>query len=745
MIIAGIVQQTKHGNLCYDTSVYTFSELLSQSDGNYPLVIVLKDENESFFFYNLSTLVAEQPVYNQASDWESLTNYLNTIPSSLLDEHKCVTLVPSRMKSLDGDKIKYIQTPFCSNAQVELDIYSVENNNEVTVSYGSYLLPAVRNNKLIKWKLNDVVFTKNRNAKINFNNTIPFIDGVACFPYVYNDELYALEGSKLLTKNTSANKNIVLVDFSKFGNLTTYKLSDCEFISLTGFEEEDIPPSSIEENNDGIKQNITTKMFSDEIIRLKFTIPNNTKGIPFVSIFGRLFTIYNSDLIIYKQDINTTIVELSIPRFTLERIFVSNLQKFNKVIKGTNNIRVSIKGSIEDLFRNRALDINTTVNITNSSNSVFNDCNYQLIDVDARGTNRIWKHQNKSISFNTSLNRWEIKLHDEVYFYGKYQYSVNDEEVDDTHKCAPWSTNIVWRTSDDIVESIVVEHNVDETVAMKYADECIPFISILDTNQMINFTVQECRRTLGKDKLVFDKNAGGILINKLTKEVIDYTRVYFEDETLVTIASYKPLKLTTKEDTYSLSKDIIGFGNVVPVSSDKGFNYFDGYKDLKDLEQFVLVDISTNEILKSDPIIPDIPVEPPVEDDQGEDLDHEFDNEHTDHEIINPEIKDPNVIIEYVSVKELKVTSTDDETINGIYSLLDLTTAGLNRVWGKYNSDDPSVIDVVIAYDDVRHWWYIGTENNHIYESVVATTGSSPWHSTLTWTYIEPEDEGDDE
>ena len=802
MNIAGIVQQTNKQNFCYDTSAISLDEILKQSDGMHPIVIVMKDEVDNYFFYNLSAIMQKQDiVINGVTDWESLETYLNNLDNTVLKYFKCAVIVPTRMKVIEDNKIKMIITPFRSNAQVELGIFSVENTNEVSASYGSHILPAVRNNKLIKWKLNDLVFTKNRGSKVNFNNTIPFVDGVACYPFIYNDELYALEGSKLLVVNTSPNKNVVLVDFSKFGDLTTYRMSACEYISLDGFDTESIPATE-QGSNDGTKHQSTVDIFTNEIVSLKFSLPENAvSGIPFVCIFGRIFSPFNSDVVYYKENKNKTIIQVNIPRFTLERIFASNLQKYNKVIKGTSIIPVSIKNSIFDLFRNRELDVDATVNITNSQYDILNDKNYELVDTNAKSTNRIWKNGDCVISYNTSENRWEIKYQDTLLYYAKYERIIDGETVDETAKCAPWSSKLTWRIQSGTLENnIQLEHNVSEIVSLKYADECIPFVSVLQTNKKLNYSIQTCRRSIGKDKLVFDKDAGGLLINTKTKEVVDYTRVFFKDETLVTIGSYKPLKLSDKENAESVINTNFGFMNHNIVSADQGFNFFDQYTDLKNPDDFVLVDISTTEVIEVEDNTPDEPVVPPEDDESNEgiDLDREFDNVHKDleeyEETDSPESEGPKLIVNYVSESTyelrnindndvgkriimnnriieltanniadyqyedsgevdingdpimilvprlfliepevLSVTNGIDEIINGEYTI-DNSVSGLDRVWKKYDENHELVS--IIAYDNVRHWWYIGMEDNHIYESTVSHTGSSPWHRTLNWTYV---------
>ena len=744
MNIAGIVQQTNKQNFCYDTSAISLTEVLSKSDGLHSIVVVMKDEVDNYFFYDLSLIITKQDVFNNGvTDWESLETYLNNLEHTVLNEYKCAVIVPPRMKVLEDNKIKFVITPFKSNAQVELNIFSVENTNEVTVSYGSHILPGVRNNQLVKWKLNDIVFTKNRGSKVNLNNTIPFVDGVACYPFIYNDELYALEGSKLLVKNTSVNKNIVLVDFSKFGDLTTYRMSSCQYISLTGFETETIEATAYG-SNDGIKHQSDVDIFSNEIIRLKFSLPENAvNGISFVCIFGRIFSPLNSDVVIYKENKNKSVIEVSIPRFTLERIFASNLQKYNKVIKGTTLIPVSIKNSFFDLFRNRELDVDATVTITNSIYYDLNDKNYELVDTNAKSTNRIWKNGDCKILFNTSENRWEIKENDTLLYYAKYERTLEEETIDETAKCSPWSTKLTWHINSGTREpNIQLEHNVSEIVSLKYADECIPFVSVLQTDKKLNYSIQTCRRSLGKDKLVFDKDAGGLLINTKTKEVIDYTRVFFKDETLVTIGSYKPLKLSDKENAESVISSSIGFQNHNILSSDQGFNFFDQYTDLKNPDDFVLVDISTTEVIEQINNVPEEPsIQPEEEPDDGIDLDREFENEHTDHET-TPSEEESTIKVNYVTATTIEVVDSVEEYINGIYTLEDLTTAGLYRVWIK--RDENNEIVSTVAYDNNRHWWYIGLEDNHIYESVVSHTGSSPWHKTLTWTYVVDNDEEGD-
>lgn len=107
-------------------------------------------------------------------------------------------------------------------------IHSFDKTFDIEADFGSRNEPDVRNLTNYKFRLRDVVFRKkDTHVVINFQNTIPIVNGVSVTPLYYaaTDELFAPETVKYLPP--SSNKNIILVDFSDIGSFEIIKLSDC--------------------------------------------------------------------------------------------------------------------------------------------------------------------------------------------------------------------------------------------------------------------------------------------------------------------------------------------------------------------------------------------------------------------------------------------------------------------------------------------------------------------------------------
>ena len=615
MQILGIIRQVDRVNKCFDMTTITLVEALTYTKPGGHTIVAL-DIDDATTFIDLSKLYAEQPVSNNnVTDWTSLVTYLESLSEELFARYEAYCLVPSRMETIINGVRTMVKTPFTSNLLNELNICSVENSFGIDVGYSSHLYPEQINSRGIKWFLQDLVFTHTqRKHLVDFNNTIPVVNGVVCYPYVINDKLYAYQGAKLATKVSELNKNIVLIDFSPIGKINKVKLSDCELESVTGLTETTIktPPSNF--GDTGVKYKDSIKVFNSTSISISFFLPvGMMTGYPVVCMFGRMFDPSYDDITVVSS-LNKVKITIRLDRKQVETFVCANMQKFNKTLKNTSIVRADLNTYISNLFRD-----------------------------------------------------WDIPLGE----------TAADRAAD------------------------------------LYTDKTVGFVCMVQSNVPLVHNIIEPIQVLYPDKLQFPVGAGGLLVNKFTREIIDYVRIPYDNSTLVTFPPQVPLRITNNDNVTALTSARIGMRNHNRVHRDNHNTFAMLCSDVRRLDAYVLYDLAVAERLASEEQIEPMPVPELPE---------------------NTPVAQPEIlpVITRISAQAINVDGIE-EIRKGNYHLVDITVSGTNRVWMLHNQTQPTRVDTIVAYDSNKRCWYIGTTNNHIYESNTANAGSSPWHGAVKW------------
>lgn len=497
MTIIGIIHQKPNNSLCYEKSGIPFLELLTSIELHDRLYLVIENEDEFISYHDFSRILIDQPVFRSGvTTWEELElmfteELLTAYPAQVLVPAKCIY-----SETIDLVTRTYVKlTPFSSNILNQLNIFSVENNMGMDVAYTSRNSPYTRNVQAIKWTLKDLVFTHTGTSPvIDFANTIPIVNGLACYPKVWNGELFAYEGANLLRNIGSENKNLVLLDFSKVGELETHLLANC--VNLSSFSTGTHTTSMTEDEGDVTKVKFVgdIELYDTDEFVIKVELPENAShGIPILCIGGRLFFPYEDKLGI-KTVGEKRVVTFTLKRITLEKILAANLQKFGKQINNTGNINVDVNDFLDYLF---------------------------------------------------------------VDHLGDYY-------------------------TDQITE--------EASVRKYFADTCIPFISIIKSDSTLAFKKSTPIGTILPDKLQFEPNAGGLLINGATREVVDYVKIPYESCTLVTFADWKPLELIERDSPHGLAGKAFA-GTKHNYQRKDAWNPFSLATDERDLNNYYLLDI----------------------------------------------------------------------------------------------------------------------------------------------------------
>lgn len=456
MQILSIVHRTDKDTVLMDKSYITLIDLFASIQPNSKIIFNMLNDNDVEKSIDASALYRDYE-FSLIDTWTKVEAFLTDV---LLETYKTSVVVPQKMLTKTNGKTFKVLAPASSNTSTQPKIFSCENNTGIEISYGSHVVPVTRNIKNLKWNLPDIIFTHTNPLfkRVDFNNCLPIVNGCICYPKVYNEELFAYEGSKVLRNMNSVSKGIMLLDFSPIANMSVIRLSSCN--------------------------KIDTAINS----HLRFTLPEGdylNKTIMLV-IAGRLFKQNELNLNVVG---NTTTVDIELDKKLMECILASNFFKFNQKIFNTSNMMIDINHYLDHVYDDR-------------NNMTFQE------------------------------------------------------------------------------EILAVKH--------KFADTNIPFVIVLD-NPNINYRTFDPLLTIKPDKLKFEDNVGGLLVNKSTRDIIDYTRIEYTTTTLVTINPITILNMTDRTNKDTLDTEAIAYTRDNYASIDR-WNPFNLYNNLNDPNNYMLLD-----------------------------------------------------------------------------------------------------------------------------------------------------------
>lgn len=187
---------------------------------------------------DLSAMMAENTNVMNAADWDALSQ---EISEPLMTAYKTRAYIPSQRFTLSDGKVKIVANTteavgididvslFHMDGLVAPMIVSSSHTTKITESYGSVSNPGLRNIKFLRHRLRELIFTHKSlvTPEINFNNTIPVVSGKIHYPVVYENELYAMNGSRSLGQVPEGGISNVLIDFTKIGDIELVRFPDC--------------------------------------------------------------------------------------------------------------------------------------------------------------------------------------------------------------------------------------------------------------------------------------------------------------------------------------------------------------------------------------------------------------------------------------------------------------------------------------------------------------------------------------
>jgi hypothetical protein len=141
------------------------------------------------------------------------------------------------------------------------------------MDYGTRLDPTLRNHPYLRHKQTDVVFKHTGTTEaVNFNNCIPIINGKVHYPIVFNNELYAVNGTQVLKSAISPDIGTLLVDFTNIADIDIVRFSDCTYVTTSYGHTFTLPTGKSLENKSYIVVLAGRLIMACEVTQLSNTI-----------------------------------------------------------------------------------------------------------------------------------------------------------------------------------------------------------------------------------------------------------------------------------------------------------------------------------------------------------------------------------------------------------------------------------------------------------------------------------------
>ena len=387
----GVVDQ-----VCYHHEYKTLNSIKAIIDNVDVCVLVFSNGDNSYFLLDLKKFFGAQTELSFAN-WDELHAFIERQDADWLSLYMGTAVVPSHMQIANN---RWVPCPFGSFTSNQLKIVSFENGNYGDVSLGDAASPYTRDNRRSYPYTKDVIFSNLKD--IDIENSIPIIHGCAFKPTVwYNEgtkkkEMFALQAGRLIsyakwnqkrtmtaphvfTRNQDGgidhepytgkeppvprsyyyNEGIMMIDFSNIGTIDIVDGSEFKDIEYKFIDEQtrNKPRTNLTlgsgssysfKPHDWMRGDVL-KQSTKTSFRLDFTLPEReTYGIPIVCLFGRLLFVQEYvSMHVTSKGLHISVV---LPKDTLERILLSNMQHYGKHIDDTTNVQLLLDVTLANLF-----------------------------------------------------------------------------------------------------------------------------------------------------------------------------------------------------------------------------------------------------------------------------------------------------------------------------------------------------------------------------------------------------------
>ena len=569
MLISGIILNHKMDSVCMSTDVLSYSELISRMSEYNVVVLALRIDMESYLYLDFHKFKNEQPLVfsdnTPVVTWSDLKRYLDNFEISFLQKYMKKTIIPRMMQQSVNT---YIPTPFYSNIETQLRIVGLENTMGFAVELGNHDDPFDRVLLGMEQFSPDIVIRSTSvTSNIDLDQSIPIVNGSVFYPNVWTNpstgakEMFAYQAGKYYINSNWNMKNYRTVPYIK-------SLNEDQRIIYKRYKGGDVP--FVEH----------APHYNKGMMLIDFSSIGRIKCIP-------LSSCTNGEILGYGE--NTTDTQ--------------QINVINPPINGRYDVmnateRTQHRRNVQQKSRTH-FDRSWFKGIVTKDKVSYYQISFTLPDDTEPGIpilclfgKMFFLHEHVTIQNIGDKYRVTAVLQKDIVhktllsnlqWFGK--------QIPETG----FVESVVGPTLDQLfIDTDTTNGTPDDVQRYLYEDMSIPFVIMLHIDKNVVMTRTAPKMTIGPDKLLFPQNVGGLLINKTTREIIDYIRVPYENSTLVEFVQQRPLNVLNKDLHHLVDPSIaFEFNNYKSAPKYKPFRYFEAERSLNNFE---LVDFAYQEL-----------------------------------------------------------------------------------------------------------------------------------------------------
>ena len=378
---------------------------------------------------------------------------------------------------------------------------SVDQNPDVTATFGSHTEPNMEGDFEYRHALHDAVFGSKNNL-FNLYTTLPICNGLCCYPRVVNGKVYASEGQRLSYNEKDRNRRWVLVDFNPVGG--------CQFIHLSelkGTLSEFVLPSSFDRTKQTVLLVIRGRLFLPN----EFEIMDNNRVLFNLSKFS---VIYELDRMLCRGDFVKDMSVLEPKRNNSRQLIIS----------GVSDLHHNENETIGDTRKDYPNGRQTIDTFKKTDDIVFQEdklyyvkfCD-EFVAVDSSGLIGQRMSLGHAVGISDPTNVYKAFVHDQngqILFKDFYEATTMTSPVFDKG----WEIKIkepkLDLKNDDNSFVVIINKPGLQIVKHKCFSNPKPFTKMRWGSDS----------HAGLMRFDFDRQSRGLLFDETTRSIIDYTR-----------------------------------------------------------------------------------------------------------------------------------------------------------------------------------------------------------------------------
>lgn len=539
MDIIGVILSKELVCECKSTNICDMTELLKTLFTYRSVFLALKDELGNYSYYNMIKLYSTQPMYREdgptlddIDTWDELTDYLTGMPTEMLALYEERILVPNIMEVEEG---RYQITPFRSNLEEQLKVCSLENTIGFTIEYANHAIPFYRESQSKTWNLPDLALRQEQ-PLINMSGTIPIINGRAFYrevwtnPDTHQEEMFIHQAGRWLMHSNWNGMNTRTVKHKYIPSDHSYKPL---YVPYAGNEQ---PSSTSYQYNKNMLAIDFSEIGSIELIKLSDCLEGK--------VLGTDTTIYNPPV---TDDINKSWIKRPI----------------------TGGISSSYTISFK------------LPSINPQGIPIVCICGRLYYPHD--GVDTMMDGDQVKVVLTIDHNEFKHILLSNMQWFDKHVGTSTMLDI-----------KVYTTLSQLFIDPLIGNGTPEDAERYLYEDLSIPFVIWLTTDKRIVTTTSKPEMLIRPDKLLFQQHAGGILMNRKTREVVDYVRIPYDRGVITNMAMQRPLCTLLQEDVYHLMGNAVGYERSAWVGKNRYIKF--PAPNIRDIDNYVLVDVGYTEM-----------------------------------------------------------------------------------------------------------------------------------------------------